>query len=582
MPGFCISNLEHDVPMLNTGVETYIYGKEEVDGYVVKRATLNKFVQDKTLHQDGHCLYVLEGVVLNKCSLYAEYQVHSIEDLLAAMYREAGECFFEQFRGSFSGAVYDKEKRAWIVFTNHYGDNIVYYYHQGKRLVLGSQMNYLLDALQANGCVYHLDERAVHAMLTYGFMSDDFTYAREIKRLLPGHYMKITEDGVSVKQYYRIRQDAYDLKGKAEGEIVEEMDRLFREAVRLEYEKDREYGYRHLTQLSGGLDSRMNLWVAQDMGYEDILCMTFAQSGCTDELVAKEIAAYLGRELLVWPLDNARHMMKVDEYVAMNYGTAIYSGIGAEGEILHTMNMERFGLVHTGQMGDVIAGCFLKDAAEWSDMSVGGVYSHRIIDANEKISEIKFGNREEYLLFIRGYMGCLSSHLYTRNYTEVASPFLNIEFYEYCLSIPLDLRIDHRIYKKWILRKYPKAADFIWEKLGRKITEKEKKNYARRLWAAVKNPKLFLWKLGFHVDLGEGTFTGMNPMDLWWEENAILRKYVEGYYAREIERGILSEEARKDLELLYQEGTLSEKAQVLTVLGAVRYYFSRDKDAGTL
>lgn len=34
---------------------------------------------------------------------------------------------------------------------------------------------------------------------------------------------------------------------------AQEVDRRFRHAVQLECEKDREYGYRHLTDLSGGL-----------------------------------------------------------------------------------------------------------------------------------------------------------------------------------------------------------------------------------------------------------------------------------------------------------------------------------------
>jgi len=39
------------------------------------------------------------------------------------------------------------------------------------------------------------------------------------------------------------------------------------------------------------------------------------------------------------------------------------------------------------------------------------------------------------------------------------------------LKIPLKYRFDHRIYKRWILKKHPEAAKYIWEKIQGKITD---------------------------------------------------------------------------------------------------------------
>ena len=42
-----------------------------------------------------------------------------------------------------------------------------------------------------------------------------------------------------------------------------------------------------------------------------------------------------------------------------------------------------------------------------------------------------------------------------------------------CYDIPVEMRMNHNLYKKWIIKKYPKAADFKWEKIDDKITSPE-------------------------------------------------------------------------------------------------------------
>ncbi len=59
----------------------------------------------------------------------------------------------------------------------------------------------------------------------------------------------------------------------------------------MEFDKDIEYGYKHLVSLSGGLDSRMTTYVANDLGYGDsIVNLTFSKTNYVDEQTAKDIA----------------------------------------------------------------------------------------------------------------------------------------------------------------------------------------------------------------------------------------------------------------------------------------------------
>lgn len=44
-----------------------------------------------------------------------------------------------------------------------------------------------------------------------------------------------------------------------------------------------------------------------------------------------------------------------------------------------------------------------------------------------------------------------------------------MDFLNFCLKVPLELRIKHKLYYKWILRKYPSAANYQYERIKGKL-----------------------------------------------------------------------------------------------------------------
>lgn len=576
MPGFFISNIENNVALRNYDMLSCVFDQIETKDFYIARRTLNKYMLDKCIKEDEEYIVVTDGVILNKVYMLKKYNAKDVFSLIKNMYRYGGETFFEEFRGSFSGALYIKKENKWIVYTNHYGDNTVYYYCKNGIIAIGTQVNYILDFLKENNIPISINENAVESLLSYGFLSNDFTYANEIMRLYPGHYFVWENGSFKINKYYHIKANKYDLSRKSEDEIIDELDERFRKAVKLEYDKDKEYGYKHIAQLSGGLDSRMSLWVAKELGYENILCMTFAQVGSLDEQIAKQIAKYLNVDLIYWPLDSAKHLTHIKEYISMNFGSALYGGIGAEKEIHSVLDMRRFGLIHTGQLGDVVISSFLKRSNELSDLTIGGTYSDIIKPTYENNQQ--FIDREDYLIFVRGFMGCCSSHLFSRNYSEVASPFLDIDFFDYCMSIPIEKRINHYIYKKWILKKYPDAGNFIWEKIGKRISEHEPNQYMVKLKHVLQDPRIILKKLGL-LNYSSKLLKGMNPMDLWWEESDILRDAFNICYKDGISSVDVSEKIQKSIKILYEDGNTIEKMLVVTAISAINYYFEGTKSS---
>ena len=556
-----------------------VFRSVEFADYKMFQYTTNKFYDDKCFDLKDGYFSCMEGVVLNKVELYDKYQVNSISNLTCLMYQEK-EDFFNDFRGSFSGMYCDLPNSKWSFFTNHYGDNAVFYYQHEDKFIVSSSLKWIAEGLKQNKILFAVDEKAVYYLLTYGFMADESTYIQGVSRLLPGHYIEISNGNIQIKEYYALKRDKMNLANKSENELIEILDDLFTRAVKREYEKDREYGYRHLIELSGGLDSRMNYWIAHELGYKDSMAITFCQSNYTDELVAKQIASYWKDEILVWPLDSAKHLYDVDRCTSLNFGISLYSGVGGELRIFDNINMKKYGVLHTGQLGDAIVGTYIKDEQELYSFGTIGNYSGKLLGSFKDNSYDRFSNREEYFLNVRGFLGCLSSHLYARYYTEECSPFLDADVMDFCLSIPLSKRIDHNIYKKWILVKHPEAARFVWEKTGTLISKSESYLKLRQLkqvaWDVLTHPRLLLRKIGLPVKAPTlSDYRGMNPMDRWLRDNDTLQKFVKEYYQMHIEnaRKVLSTKMIEDIDDLYERGSMGEKTQVFTVLSAMELLF---------
>lgn len=97
-----------------------------------------------------------------------------------------------------------------------------------------------------------------------------------------------------------------------EDEAVYMIDKAFRKAVKREFDKDREYGYEHLVDLSGGLDSRMVAWVAHEMGYTKQTNYTYCKAKYLDFKISSRIASDLQHEYYFKQLDDFQWIYEID------------------------------------------------------------------------------------------------------------------------------------------------------------------------------------------------------------------------------------------------------------------------------
>ena len=584
MPGFIIHIGREPFELAPETRKRLVVERIDKDNFFVERRVVNKFMNDRVFLDLDDFTVIVEGVVLNNHELMCKYASDSWVECVIKMYESEGEAFFNAFRGSFSGALYDKKADKWIVYTGHTGEKQVFYAQVPGGFLFGSEMRFMVGALKQNGLPVTLDKTGCYLSLTHGFCIEDRTLVSEIHKLIAGHYLRLTSNGLENIQYHRFSNKP-DSRITQE-EAIEGIDKFFRQAIKRQFEKDREYGYRHIACLSGGLDSRMTVWVAHEMGYTDQTNIDFSQSGYLDFTISQQIAIDLHHDYFFHPLDGGDFIPRYKFSPEITYGSGFLMGHGYSLEKI--IDYEPFGIMHTGQIGDSVIGSFFKKNEYNLDVCLGqGAYSHVLLDRLDNYHFIeKYENEEIFCLYTRAFTGANQGLLTFQENTESCSPFTDVDFLEYCYSIPLNLRFNHKVYIDWVLQKYPKAGDYVWEKTGKKLERIE--NHASRymIVCGVKVPHFLdpsfsgyvkgyiLRRLGLRKKVSRTTMkynspSNMNPIDYWYHTNPVVKDFLYRFWD-DNEAIIPYESLRADMGLLFKEEATYDKLQCLNVLAAIR------------
>ena len=575
MPGFFVCNKKLDIELSNAFDNRCV--REEIydDKYTVKRNTLNKFIDDKVFKRIEDYIVITEGVFLNKQSLCDTYNSPWC-DVLLTLIKENDHFYFDKLRGNFSGGHYNTEKDEWVFYTNPAEEKPVFYYADKGLFMVASELGYIVSALRKLGIEYHVDEDAFYNILTFGYMVSDRTFIKECKKLPYGSFLVCKDGSVEVNEYYKINNELNLLETWSDNDLIEEWDRLFTEAVILSGRKDDEYGYSHVIELSGGVDSRMTTWVAAHNGINPILNISYTQTDSLDEKIAKQVSQSLGTELLVKSLNSGMMLLDYENVTHMNYGLSLYPGIAHTDSILKILNFDNLGAINTGTFG----GVFDKDP---DYITLEGAYSqklcHRIKDSD--LRDRKKENFELYKVRNREFRGNVCSQIALYNYSEVISPFLYRDFVDFYFRIPYEKRKNDYIYIKWIAAKYPEAAKIPVERFQNGLMTDSmlmKKIRKIRYYGIKKTCQYILWKLHIIPDINNSMKgKSMNPFDSWYENVPVIKKNMDVYsntvLQQEKSERLLTEQMFSDALELYNTGTAREKTQVITAIAAVKTLF---------
>ena len=525
--------------------------------------SVDRFEHDQLLAENEDFTVVIDGLILNQKALFNQYQTTDFLQLVLNLRQSQPDDFFHVFRGPFTGLFYDKSSGQAVVFTNQTGDSAVFYYLGENLQVFSSNYSQLLGFLKEHQVPVSLDEKAAHWMLTFGYLIDDATFANEVKRLRAGKALNLENGTWTERRYHQFHSDNLQV---TEEEAIENIDRLFRQAVRRCFDKDLEYGYtKHLVDMSAGMDSRMVNCVAKAMGYSPITNISYSQTGSEEETLSKAASKHFGNEMIFEALDDHRFVYDIESLAQGNFGTYLYTGITGGARLLAKLDFTQFGAEQTGQLGDIVIGTFVHT----DDLSVhpdAVRLSHRLplkYDPNPE----RFENQDLYALYTRGFMGAMSSWFIRKQYTYALSPFLDVDLMAYCYGLPAAMRRDHHLYWKWVERYYPEALEVPTSRKRAPVTGFQKAmDLGQR--AFRKGLKIGR-KTAFHLGLTSSRVrkdSSMNPYDYWYDTDPAMRAFMDTYYQEHIASLSAYPAVSQEVTQQFHSPSVLEKLMALTVL----------------
>ncbi len=179
----------------------------------------------------------------------ATFRSQSDTEVILEAYRAWGPKCVDRFNGMFAFALWDARTSRLFLARDRYGIKPLYYRWDGHTLLFGSEIKSILQhpAVRVN-----VDPNALSEYFTFQNVLSDRTLFDGIK-LLPRATMLTLTAGepasFSTKRWWHYQ--FVDEQGVPEAEYLEELDRLFRQAVDRQVQADVEVG----TYLSGGIDS---------------------------------------------------------------------------------------------------------------------------------------------------------------------------------------------------------------------------------------------------------------------------------------------------------------------------------------
>ena len=266
---------------------------------------------------DERLVLAANGEIFNYRELRAKYKNYpwktkgDVETILPLVH-DKGNAFVDELNGMFALALYDSALHQLTLVRDRLGVKPMYWSVLPSGCVVFASE---IKALFVSGLVQPaIDETAVTAYLTHGWVPGPNTLFTGVNKLLPGHRLSINSEGkISIDSYWQPKPAtsvSEDVKS-----IEENLIDLLRDSLRLQLRSDMPVG----ALLSGGVDSGLMVALAAEQLADPLNTFTVSFEGATfDEspyadLVAKRYGTN-HTNISVSAGDVARHLPSLAWY----------------------------------------------------------------------------------------------------------------------------------------------------------------------------------------------------------------------------------------------------------------------------
>ncbi|TRZ49491.1 asparagine synthase (glutamine-hydrolyzing) [bacterium] len=206
---------------------------------------------------DGKYWITFNGEVYNFQEIRQElkkkqhcFKSHTDTEVIIESYKEWGIDCLQKFNGMFAFGLYDEQKKSLFLARDRVGKKPLYYTHSAGKFVFASELKALL---KDENLAQEIDLQALNHYLTFGYIGGERCIFKAVKKLPPAHALRYDLHSRNFKIWQYWEPPVLSEEKLSETDLLEELEQLFQDAVRLRMISDVPLG----AFLSGGVDSSL-------------------------------------------------------------------------------------------------------------------------------------------------------------------------------------------------------------------------------------------------------------------------------------------------------------------------------------
>lgn len=164
---------------------------------------------DQPIHNEDKAITVVfNGEIYNFLELkdLLEKKGHTFKtksdtEVLVHLYESFGTDMSKLLRGMFAFAIWDRNKDLILISRDHVGIKPLYFWRDGKVMFFGSELKSILAAPLIRK---EINIEAFKAYTQLGYIPGNLSIFKNIHKLLPGHSLIFSKDGLKIDKFYEM------------------------------------------------------------------------------------------------------------------------------------------------------------------------------------------------------------------------------------------------------------------------------------------------------------------------------------------------------------------------------------------
>lgn len=253
------------------------------------------------------------------------FRTESDTEVLLQLYIHHGEACLNLLNGFFAFCVYDKQEQELFIARDRYGVKPLYYLHDEDKFLFGSE----LQSIVSYGINKDLDYDSLYAYLQLNYIPAPYTIFQNVRKLMPGHWLKVRSGQLINQTYYSIPYERERLSPTTYDVAQQTFRKLLEDSVQRRLVADVPLG----SFLSGGIDSSVVAGLARRHKPDlHTFSIGFKDEKFFDETrYAERVSRHFGTTHTAFMLSNAEisshlhHILdSIDEPFADSSAIAVY------------------------------------------------------------------------------------------------------------------------------------------------------------------------------------------------------------------------------------------------------------------